>query len=100
MSQVYEGMKDARFPGATLKDEMTEIGFVFGYRKPTLGSTSRRPCKDKNWVNPFAKLSVRRLRCLRGRRPGVHRDRRRSEPDHSAAAEGARRRRSWWTAAR
>ena len=56
MSQVYEGMKDARFPGATLKDEMTEIGFVFGYRKRFSG---RLPAalKDKNWVNPFAKLS-------------------------------------------
>ncbi len=56
MSQVYEGMKDARFPGATLKDEMTEIGFMFGYRKPIAG---RLPAalKDKNWVNPFAKLS-------------------------------------------
>jgi hypothetical protein len=56
MSQVYEGMKDARFPGATLKDEMTEIGFVFGYRKAISG---RLPValKDKNWVNPFAKLA-------------------------------------------
>src|SRR5579859_122136 len=55
MSQVYEGMKDARFPGATLKDEMTEIGFVFGYRKALSG---RLPAalKEKNWVNPFAKL--------------------------------------------
>ena len=55
MSQVYEGMKDARFPGATLKDEMTEIGFVFGYRKALSG---RLPTvlKEKNWVNPFSKL--------------------------------------------
>ena len=55
MSQVYEGMKDARFPGATLKDEMTEINFVFGYRKALSG---RLPTalKERNWVNPFAKL--------------------------------------------
>lgn len=55
MSQVYEGMKDSRFPGATLKDEMTHIEFMFGYRKSLAG---RLPAalRDKNWVNPFAKL--------------------------------------------
>src|SRR2546428_681601 len=31
MSAVYEGMKDGRFPSATLKEEITELGFVFGY---------------------------------------------------------------------
>ena len=56
MSQVYEGMKDARFPGATLKDEMTHIEFMFGYRKSLAG---RLPAvlKEKNWLNPFAKLT-------------------------------------------
>ncbi len=56
MSQVYEGMKDSRFPGATLKDEMTHIEFMFGYRKALSG---RLPAvfRDKNWVNPFAKLT-------------------------------------------
>ncbi|MDE1821509.1 MAG: hypothetical protein KGJ23_12860 [Euryarchaeota archaeon] len=56
MSQVYEGMKDARFPGATLKDEMTHISFVFGYRKAVSG---RLPMymKERNWVHPFAKLN-------------------------------------------
>ena len=56
MSQVYEGMKDSRFPGATLKDEMTHIEFMFGYRKSLAG---RLPAalKEKNWVNPFAKLT-------------------------------------------
>ncbi len=56
MSQVYEGMKDARFPGATLKDEMTHIEFTFGYRKALSG---RLPAalRAKNWVNPFAKLT-------------------------------------------
>ena len=55
MSAVYEGMKDGRFPGATLKDEMTEISFVFGYRKAIQG---RLPAvlKEKNWMNPFARL--------------------------------------------
>ena len=55
MSQVYEGMKDARFPGATLKDEMTHIEFMFGYRKSLTG---RLPAvlRNRNWVNPFAKL--------------------------------------------
>src|SRR5205809_964801 len=32
MSAVYEGMKDGRFPSATLKEEITELGFIFGYR--------------------------------------------------------------------
>ena len=56
MSQVYEGMKDARFPSATLKDEMTHIEFVFGYRKALQG---RMPeiFRSRNWVNPFATLT-------------------------------------------
>jgi hypothetical protein len=32
MSAVYEGMKGGNFPGATLKDEITELSFIFGYR--------------------------------------------------------------------
>src|SRR6266581_4348622 len=36
MSAVYEGMKDGRFPSATLKEEITELGFVFGYLRKSV----------------------------------------------------------------
>src|SRR5881628_538308 len=38
MSAVYEGMKDGRFPSATLKEEITELGFVFGYLRRSSAS--------------------------------------------------------------
>ncbi|HLF06830.1 MAG TPA: hypothetical protein VI893_06650 [Thermoplasmata archaeon] len=55
MSSVYSSMKDGRFPSATLKDEMTQIEFLFGYRKMITG---RLPAwiREQNWVNPFATL--------------------------------------------
>ncbi len=37
MSAVYEGMKDGRFPSATLKEEITELGFIFGYLRKIVG---------------------------------------------------------------
>src|SRR3989442_12386797 len=37
MSAVYEGMKDARFPSATLKKEITELGFIFGDLRQDVG---------------------------------------------------------------
>src|SRR5438876_10066508 len=53
MSAVYEGMKDGRFPSATLKEEITELGFVFGYLRKVVGrSEERRVGKEcrSGWV--------------------------------------------------
>src|SRR3989454_12762194 len=37
MSAVFEGMKDRRFRNATLKEEITELGFVLGYFHQVVG---------------------------------------------------------------
>ncbi len=55
MSAVYEGMKDARFPSATLKEEITELSFVFGYVRPVVGKLPYY-IKQKNWIKPFSTL--------------------------------------------
>jgi len=55
MSAVYEGMKDARFPSATLKEEITELGFVFGYLRRVVGKLPHY-IREQRWVNPFSTL--------------------------------------------
>jgi len=55
MSAVYEGMKDARFPSATLKEEITELGFVFGYLRRVVGKLPYY-IRQQNWVHPFSTL--------------------------------------------
>jgi hypothetical protein len=56
MSAVYQNMKDGYFPSATLKDEMSLVEFIFGYRKMVIG---RLPAwiKEQHWVKPFATLN-------------------------------------------
>jgi hypothetical protein len=56
MSAVYEGMKDARFPSATLKEEITELGFVFGYLRPIVGKLPHY-IREKDWIQPFSTLA-------------------------------------------
>lgn len=55
MAAVYQNMKDGMFPSATLKDEMSLVEFIFGYRKMIAG---RLPAwiKEQRWMNPFATL--------------------------------------------
>lgn len=55
MAAVYQNMKDGMFPSATLKDEMSLVEFIFGYRKMIAG---RLPTwiKEQRWMNPFATL--------------------------------------------
>jgi len=55
MSAVYEGMKDGRFPSATLKEEITEIGFVFGYLRRIVGKLPYY-IRQQNWARPFSTL--------------------------------------------
>ena len=55
MSAVYEGMKDARFPSATLKEEITELSFVFGYLRPVVGKLPHY-IREQRWVHPFSTL--------------------------------------------
>ncbi|MEK6838481.1 MAG: hypothetical protein AABY08_01920 [Candidatus Thermoplasmatota archaeon] len=55
MSAVYEGMKDARFPSATLKEEITELNFVFGYLRRVVGKLPHY-IREQRWVNPFSTL--------------------------------------------
>jgi hypothetical protein len=55
MSAVYEGMKDGRFPSATLKEEITELGFVFGYLRRVVGKLPYY-IRQQNWVHPFSTL--------------------------------------------
>src|SRR5207253_1352305 len=55
MSAVYEGMKDARFPSATLKEEITELGFIFGYLRKVVGKLPYY-IRNQNWVRPFSTL--------------------------------------------
>src|SRR5207247_11458020 len=55
MSAVYEGMKDARFPSATLKEEITELGFIFGYLRKVVGKLPYY-VRQQNWVGPFSTL--------------------------------------------
>ena len=56
MTAVYQSMKDGMFPAATLKDEMSLVEFIFGYRKLLQG---RLPAwiKEQHWVKPFATLN-------------------------------------------
>jgi hypothetical protein len=55
MGAIYEGMSGGQFPSATLKDEVTEVGFLFGYRRTVMG-------KLPSWIpqtrftNPFSVL--------------------------------------------
>src|SRR5438128_10345432 len=55
MSAVYEGMKHGRFPSATLKQEITELGFVYGYLRKVVG---RLPyyIRQQNGVHQFSTL--------------------------------------------
>src|SRR5213593_798300 len=55
MSAVYEGMKDARFPSATLKEEITELSFVFGYLRRVVGKLPVS-IREQSWVHPFSTL--------------------------------------------
>src|SRR3970040_1983592 len=55
MSAVYEGMKDARFPSATLKEEITELSFVFGYVRKIVGKLPHY-IREQRWVHPFSTL--------------------------------------------
>ena len=55
MSAVYEGMKDGRFPSATLKEEITELGFLFGYLRRVVGKLPHY-IRQQNWVRPFSTL--------------------------------------------
>src|SRR6266571_1778204 len=55
MSAVYEGMKDGRFPSATLKEEITELGFVFGYLRKVVGKLPYY-IRQQNWIQPFSTL--------------------------------------------
>ena len=55
MSAVYEGMKDARFPSATLKEEITELSFVFGYLRKVVGKLPVA-IREQSWVNPYSTL--------------------------------------------
>src|SRR3989337_4463802 len=55
MSAVYEGMKDARFPSATLKEEITELSFIFGYLRRIVGKLPHY-IREQRWVNPFSTL--------------------------------------------
>ena len=38
MSAVYQNMKDGMFPSATLKDEMSLVEFIFGYKRLIRGN--------------------------------------------------------------
>src|SRR5438445_11568438 len=55
MSAVYEGMKDGRFPSATLKEEITELGFIFGYLRALVGKWPYYN-RQQNWVRPLTTL--------------------------------------------
>ncbi len=55
MSAVYEGMKDGRFPSATLKEEITEISFIFGYLRRIVGKLPYY-IRQQNWARPFSTL--------------------------------------------
>ena len=55
MSAVYEGMKDGRFPSATLKEEITELSFVFGYLRKIVGKLPHY-IREQRWVHPFSTL--------------------------------------------
>ena len=55
MSAVYEGMKDGRFPSATLKEEITEISFIFGYLRRIVGKLPHY-IRQQNWARPFSTL--------------------------------------------
>src|SRR5207247_5519234 len=53
MSAVYEGMKDGRFPSATLMEEITELGLVFGYLRKVVGKMQYY-IRQQNWMNTFS----------------------------------------------
>jgi len=55
MAAVYQNMKDGMFPSATLKDEMSLVEFIFGYRKMIAGPLPTW-IKEQRWMNPFATL--------------------------------------------
>ena len=55
MGSIYEGMASGQFPSATLKDEITEVGFLFGYRRTVLGKLPSWVPQSK-WLNPFSVL--------------------------------------------
>ncbi len=56
MSAVYQNMKDGMFPSATLKDEMSLVEFIFGYKRLIRGALPTW-VKEQNWMNPFATLN-------------------------------------------
>src|SRR5437667_9819521 len=50
MSAVYEGMKDGRFPSATLKEEITELSFICGYLRKIMNNMPYY-IRQLNWVH-------------------------------------------------
>src|SRR5439155_22166717 len=57
MSAVDEGMKDGRFPSATLREEITELGFIFGYLRKVVGILPSY-IRQQNWARPVATLRL------------------------------------------
>src|SRR5204862_6884053 len=57
MSAVYEGMKDGRYPSATLKEEMTELGLIFGAVRKALAKLPYY-IRKQNWARLFSTLRV------------------------------------------
>src|SRR5205823_6201139 len=46
---------DVRFPSATLKEEITELVFIFGYLRKVVGKLTYY-IRNQNWVRPFSTL--------------------------------------------
>src|SRR2546428_13112119 len=55
MSPGYQGMKDGRFPNATRKEEITDLGFVFGYLRKAVGKLPDY-IRQQNRAHPFSTL--------------------------------------------
>src|SRR5438876_2391333 len=55
MSAVDEGMKDGRLPSATLNEEITEHGVIFGYLRKVVGKLPYY-IRQQNWARQFSTL--------------------------------------------
>src|SRR5207253_8921169 len=53
MSAVYEGMKDGRFPSATLKEQITELGLIYGSLRKAVGKLPYY-IRQQNWARPLS----------------------------------------------
>jgi hypothetical protein len=55
MSGVYATLKEGRFPGATMKKQLDNVEFLFGYKRAVVG---RLPwwIKKRAWMNPYSVL--------------------------------------------